>query len=241
MQQNMYRYFFSCLLVGFLLPEPALSQQQADSLGPATEMKAVPVASMHQLRIGTDISKIATNFMLSSRQSYEVVLDYYYRKELYFSLEGGWGTSEIRYPELWYTTRNIFVRGGVDKNMIPRLFPGDYDMLFIGFRYGVASIERGEAGYHTDDGFWGGTTGSIAGKQLTAHWMELTGGIRVELWKGLFAGYNVRAKFLINPKSFRELPPAFIAGYGKGEKVTAFDFNFYLQYAIRWRRSPCPE
>jgi hypothetical protein len=66
--------------------------------------------------------------------------------------------------------------------------------------------------------------------------MEVTGGMRVELVKGLMAGWNVRGKFLLNTADFRDLAPLYVAGYGRGEKNAVFDFNLYLGYAIRWRK-----
>jgi len=56
----------------------------------------------------------------------------------------------------------------------------------------------------------------------------------VEIFKGLFAGWTIRGKFRLNQAPFRELPPAYIAGYGKGDKNAIFDFGFYINYAIRW-------
>ena len=59
--------------------------------------------------------------------------------------------------------------------------------------------------------------------------------MKIELINGFFAGWTVRAKFLINPKAMGDLKPYLIAGYGAGEKSTAFDYNFYLSYAVRWK------
>lgn len=207
------------------------AKAQEDTVLNAT-LHAVPRA--HQLRLGVDIGKPVINAFIKSRYSYEAAVDYALKKEVYLTAEGGWGGSDVDYTDLKYSTRNTFVKFGFDKTMVPRLFPSDWDMLFVGLRYGIAFLKRNDATYTTDDGFWGTTTGTIGGKSITGHWAEITAGIRVELWKGVFAGYTVRGKFLINQKAFKELPPQYIAGYGKGEKATVFDFNFYLQYALRW-------
>ena len=39
---------------------------------------------------------------------------------------------------------------------------------------------------------------------------------------------NLVGKFVMNGKSFRDLSPLFIAGYGKGDKNANFDFNLYI-------------
>lgn len=231
-RENIYRSFFSLLCCMPLYGHGAVT---SDSLSrDTTVVVSMPEPDKHQLRFGADLSKPIGNLLNHTRYGYEFLLDYYYKKELYFVLEAGWGGADIAYPDLWYMSRNVFFKAGVDKNMIPRLFPSDPDMLFVGFRYGIGLISRGEAGFVTDDNFWGQTTGTVPAKNQTAHWGELTAGIRVELWKGVFTGYNVRARFLMNQQAFRELPPAYIAGYGKGEKTLTFDFSFYLLYALRW-------
>lgn len=216
--------FASSLLLG-----TASAQAQQDS----TERKNGS-RTAHQLRFGIDASSLAINAFMDSRTSYEFQVDYHWRKDIYAVLEGGWGSSKLDYPDLKYTTDNSFARIGVDKGLLPRLTPGDWDMAFIGVRYGIGFINRSEATYTTNDPVWGTTSSTVPGKTFTAHWGEITGGIRVELLKGFFAGWNVRGKFLLNESAFRELPPSFIAGYGKGDKTTIFDFNLYFSYALRW-------
>ena len=187
-----------------------------------------------QLRLGVDLSRPVMNILVNNRHSYEFIADYNLPKDLYLVLEGGFGGSNIDYPDLKYTSTNSFVKLGVDRSMLQRMFPEDWDLLFVGMRYGMAFVKRKEATFITNDQFWGMTTGTIPSKSMVAHFAELTAGIRVELFRWLFTGYTVRGKFLLNQGPFRELPPAYLSGYGKGEKNTVFDFNFYLQYAIRW-------
>lgn len=215
--------FASSLLIG------ASAHAQQDTTARAPKQRAP-----RQLRFGVDASNLAINAFLDSRTSYEFQVDYHLRKDIYAVLEGGWGNAKLDYPDLKYNSTNSFARVGVDKGLLPRLTPGDWDMAFIGVRYGIGLINRGEATYSTTDPVWGTTFGTVPGKTFTAHWGEITGGIRVELLKGFFAGWNIRGKFLLNESAFRELPPSFIAGYGKGDKTTIFDFNLYFSYALRW-------
>lgn len=223
MVQSILKYIFSLCLLMIAYTSFGRDTKHAD-----TSLK------LHQIRLGIDISRPVSNAFQKKHSSYEVALDYLIKKEVYATVEAGFGSSNIDYPDLKYTTNNTFIKIGVDKSMVPRLFSSDWDMLFVGARYGIAFIKRNDATFTTNDDFWGTTTGTIAGKNITGHWAELTVGVRVEIFKGFYAGYTGRAKFLINQKAFRELPPDFIAGYGKGEKGTNFDFNFYLLYGLRW-------
>lgn len=190
----------------------------------------------HQLRLGFDLSKIVLNGINDKVISYEFAADYYLGKDLYAVLDAGWGNARIDYSDLRYDSKSVFLKLGIDKSLFVRKRPDDWGMGFIGIRYGLGRVDRGTVFYSTDDGFGSITGGTIASKQTMAHWLELTGGMRVELWKNLFAGWNIRLKVLMNPAAFGELKPYSIAGYGLGEKNTAFSYNFFLAYAIRWKR-----
>jgi hypothetical protein len=209
---------------------------QTDS---AAEKKTKPKEHYgHQLRFGLDIARPIMNLSQDTRSAYEAEVDYYYKKELYFVIEGGFGSARYEYSDLSYTSKNSFFRLGIDKTLISRLGNSDWDAAFLGLRYAVAPVSRSEATYTIVDSVWGSTSGSIPEKSFAAHWAEVVGGVRVEIFKNFFAGWNVRGRFLLNGQSFKELSPAFIAGFGRGDKTTVFDFNFYLCYALRWGAAP---
>jgi hypothetical protein len=224
---------YSISLVALLLLSlPALAQDEDSSV-------AIPknlVVPQNQFNIAVDFFHPVINSFSNAKKSYEVVLDYALPKDVYAVIEGGFGSAAVNYttPDLKYTSTNSFVRIGVNKSMLQRLSVSDWDIVFIGLRYGVAFINRSEAQYSIDNQYFGNVYGIIPAKNMTAHWIELTGGMRVELFKNVFAGYNVRAKFIMNGKSLKELAPYNIAGFGKGEKTAIFDFNMYLGYSIRW-------
>jgi hypothetical protein len=211
-------------------------QVRAQDDGADTVAREVVIDTMHLLRFSADFSKPVLFSGSDSRRSYEFVADYYWKKELYFVMEGGWGNSTQQDSILSFSSKNTFFKAGINKSMLSRRMSNDWDMAFIGARYALGLIERGDASFVTWDPYWGTTSGIVAGKNLTAHWAEVTAGVKLELYRGIFTGWTARGKFLLNKNSFRELPPAYIAGYGKGEKNAIIDFNFYLGYAIKWQR-----
>ncbi|MCB0697208.1 MAG: hypothetical protein KDC07_07575 [Chitinophagaceae bacterium] len=227
----MLKYFISILLLGFCLHAAAQDADESD------EQRNAIIDSAHQVRLGFDVGKLLFNQLQNGKQKktgYEIEFDYYHRKDMFFVLEGGWGNGSLNYSDLSYKSSNIFFRGGINKSLLPRLRQNDWDMAFIGLRYGVGFIDRSAADYSITDSTWGVVSGTFPATNLTAHWIELTGGVRVEIIKQVFLGWSVRGKFLLNGKKFTELPPYYIAGYGRGEKNSIFDFNIYLGYALRW-------
>lgn len=230
----MLKYFTSILIM--LLSVVVYGQDASDD---EDSGKSPVVDSCHQLRLGFDLTRLLYNQLqkdLQKRTSYAFELDYYTKKDLYLVAEGGWGNASISYPDLSYNNRNVFVKLGVNKSLLPRMKTDDWDLAFVGIRYGVGVIHRSNANYTITDSTWGVASGSVPAQNVNAHWIELTGGVRVEVVRQVFLGWNIRGKFMVNAGKFNELPPYYIAGYGKGEKKSIFDFNMYLCYAIRWAR-----
>lgn len=226
----MSKYIISILLL--LAPIVSIAQDdEEDTNKPVTDTKG-----LHQLSIGIDIAQPITNAFSDNRTGYEAMIDYYFGKELYGVAEGGFGKATVDYTDLRYKSSNTFFRLGVNKSILVRLSDSDWDMGFIGIRYGLASIKRSQGTYTIVDDLFGNTTGTVPAKNFLGHWVEITGGMRLELFAGISAGWTIRGKFLMNAKAFKELSPSYVAGYGKGDKNSVFDYNFYLTYAIRWNK-----
>jgi len=223
-------------------PFTSMAQEQADSVATDTTLSrhdSVAVikrdSTKHQLTIGVDIFHPIMNAFTADRSGYELCADYYMRHDVYFKAEAGWGASNVNYSDLKYATTNSFARIGLDRAIVPRENLKDWDMMFIGIRLAFAPIHRSPASFTVLDSVWGNSTGSLSGKDFLGYWFELVGGMRVEIAHGLFAGWAIRGKFLLDGADFRQLAPLYVAGYGSGDKNVVFDFNFYFSYAIRWK------
>lgn len=179
-------------------------------------------------RIGIDLSKVLASPLAKNYNAYEFTADVHFRRDLWLVADAGFGNSFVANTNLQYKSSNAFLRLGLDKTFFNQEHKGDLDNAFVGLRYGASRVNRGEAVYFIRDTVWGNSAGAIPGAAFTAHWLELVGGFRIEIVKNIFLGWNIRAKTFINPKKFAQLPPPYLAGYGPGEKNTAFGYNFYL-------------
>lgn len=253
-----FRLLFSLLLILIavnLLPaqEPAASskttvthgrnsQKDADTDAlrqPINSKDSVPKNNLqrpiHQVRIGFDIGRILFNNLFPSRKGYEIQADYNWKNNLHLAAEAGWGRGKIDYPFLQYKTKGSFLRLGFEQILLGRLGPDDFDNAFIGLRYGMGFGQMTDAHFSVPSPFGGESQGNAPGQKYFVHWGELVGGLKVGLWDNFYAGWTIRGKFLINPGTFKELSPNYIPGFGKGDKNTIFDFNFYIGYAIQWK------
>lgn len=183
-------------------------------------------------RIGLDAASFLRPVLLSNGKGYEFQVDGNLNRQTNLALEGGFGSGLTNNRFLRYPNRNSFVRIGIDRNFFSREHPGDMDNAFVGIRYATSVVNRGAGEGNIFDSFWGDTTFSIPGKRFVVHWLELTGGFRLELLRNLFAGWNVRARTFLNPAQFEELPPSYLGGYGRGDRNAVFGVNLYLLYGI---------
>lgn len=243
----MLRSIFSGLLC--LLPLLVGAQQVSDSaIGstapsplPDSGSAAPPSVRWHQLRAEIDflspiLARAAEYPSLPRKTHWGFSVDYYWRNDLYAVMEGGTGSAQVRYDDLQYDSRNLFFRCGFQKGLFSRTGDQDWDLGFLGIRYGMARTSLSEAWFRTDHYFWGPRFGTQEARTVWLHWVELTGGMRMRLWKGISCGWNLRMKLLANGNSVQELPPAFVAGYGAADRNSAFEMNFYLGYALTWSK-----
>ncbi len=247
-KQSICRYIcipiFSLLMVSLAITASAQTDTVATDTTTLAKVKKKD-SSGHQLCLGVDVVHPVQNWYYSDRHSFEFQADYYLHNEFYAAMELGWGGSNVNYTDLKYTTSNGFVRLGFNKALLARDRPGDWDMMLFGLRVAAAQINRSQASFSILDSLWGNTPPQNLphSKPFAAIWTELTLGMRVAAWKNFVAGWNLRGKIMLNGKSFSDLSPLYIAGYGRGDKNTAFDFNLYISYCIRWNRksiiAPC--
>lgn len=209
---------------------PADSNQVASVTKTSSQRPAV-----RQLTVGFDFGRILFNNLFPSRKGYEIQADYNWNENLFFAAEAGWGRGKIDYSFLKYTTKGTFVRIGINKTLLGSLGPNDFDNAFIGVRYGMGFGNMSDAAFSISSPFGGQSDGEAPGQSYFVHWGELVAGLRVGLGHNIYAGWTVRGKFLFNAGTFENLSPNYIPGFGKGDKNTIFDFNFYLSYGIQWR------
>ena len=229
----------SILLILAVLP--ALAQNNADTVAATDTVKPEvkkPDKSGRHLSIGVDAYHLVYNHFVPNQSGYEFTADYYLKNDLYVALEGGLGSSDVTYSNLQYHTANGFMRFGVNRSLLLRTDSADWNNMFIGARLAAANVTRGNAAYTINDSVWSNSpnTGSVAGRPFDAYWVELLTGVRVKLVGNISACWNVRAKFMLNSRSFQDLAPLYIAGYGRGDKNSVFDINFFLWYSINWQR-----
>lgn len=201
-----------------------------------TKKKEPKPPYIHQLRFNLDVARLATNFIYPDKKGFEFAIDYKLRGKNYLVAEGGWGKNKVDYTNLQYDNTGSFIKLGIDKNVVDVLNDKDFDVFFIGIRYGMGFGQRSTATFLVPSYFGPPEVGTSEAENYLIHWGEINAGVRVEILENWFVGWNVRVKFLLNAGEFKTLAPSYAPGYGKGDKSTFTGANLYLAYALRWKK-----
>jgi hypothetical protein len=232
--KSIFTWMRLCIIPALLLcfSMQAFGKQDDSLQASISKPKKIKYKSFKYFRIGTDITKWIADASLQKYFTFEIQADATFKKNLNLASELGYATSKVENEVLQFNANNIFMTLGVDKTILNKEQESDFDNAFVGVRYGLSMVNRSAANYFIKDPIWGNTSGIIPAQHFFAHWFELTGGFRLEVKKNIFAGWNIRFRTFINPDNFKQLPPAYLAGYGRADKNTSMGYNFYILYGI---------
>ncbi len=173
------------------------------------------------IRIGIDGSYFLKGLFSKSIATYfgnnrmaEITADASFKDNRYFLVADiGYATTALikqsrsefgkRQNGFQYDVQGAYFRVGLDYNVMRRYF--NNEVLFVGVRYGQSFFNHDLRYNLLPDSVWNVNLpntitpiGKMEQSGLTANWVELTGGLKVNIWKNIFVGYTVRFMFLGN-------------------------------------------
>jgi hypothetical protein len=185
------------------------------------------------LRIGLDISRFVVMAFQPYRTDITVQADAQINKRLYGAIEVGYNKTSHSDTSYTYKGNGEYVTIGVDYDFLKKREPQEKNMVYGGIRYGFAHNTYEAPAYAIHSDYWGSNiTGSYPKTSITAHWIELVFGLRVEVLKNFFLGWGVREKIMVSNSASSEFPPIVIPGFGSGSKRSQFDMTYTVSYYI---------
>lgn len=142
------------------------------------------------IRLGTDLISLGKIPWSDKFDGWEVNADIdFYR--YYLTVEYGSWEKTLNSATQDYSNAGNYFRVGPDINFL--LKDPDRNMFFIGFRYAQSSFDE-RLSFVTQDPVFGEINETLHNKGMSAAWGEVTMGLRVKVWKGLWMGYTGRLK-----------------------------------------------
>ncbi|MEZ2443873.1 DUF6048 family protein [Chitinophaga sp. RCC_12] len=189
------------------------------------------------VRIGVDLSRIVSAIYYPYRKEVTAVADARINSNLYAAFEAGYANTPYSDTNYTYKGNGMFVTLGVDYNFLKRQYVSEKNMFYVGFRYGFSHFNYSVPTYSIKNTYWGDNlTGSVPKTAVNAHWVELLVGLKVEVLKNFFMGWNIRERILVNNVKTDNMTPLVIPGFGNGSKRSVFDVQYTISYAIPFYR-----
>jgi hypothetical protein len=216
-------------IVLFLICVTTQAQEKAkDSIAPKV--------TNYGLRVGIDLSKLARTFYEKDYKGLELVGDFRIKKNYYLAAELGNENKTVSENYLNFTTKGTYLKAGFDYNAYEN-WVGMNNMIYLGMRYGVSSFSQTLNSYtiYNTEHYYPAETNQTAIKfnGLSAQWLEVVAGIKVETIKNLYIGASVRLNYLVTQKQPENFENLYIPGFNKtySGKFGA-GFNYTLSYFI---------
>ncbi|MEM9324027.1 MAG: DUF6048 family protein [Bacteroidota bacterium] len=152
------------------------------------------------------------------------------------------GYMDRKYPASNYSSNGYFFRVGVDANMIK--YDQSKNVITFGVRYAGATFQQQLMTEASDD--FGQREIAVTQTGVQARWFEAGLGLKVRIWKELFAGYDFTLRFGANIDDEGEILPFFVPGYGQAytqgsdPRGLVLGFKYSLYWTLRIRDKPVP-
>ncbi len=191
-----------------------------------------------------------------AKQRYEASIDVGFAQNRFFAvLDYGYSLIEryrlgLPYTGFTYKNTGSYLRVGVDYNFMHNYFKEE--AMFVGFRYARAGfrhdfqyfgaseawnfrpprvVVRPDTAIIVDERF----VGNISESGLSASWVELVLGLKVNVWKQFFMGYTARIMIRSGIKGEDKLLANELPGFGSTNKTARVFFNYYLAYRLTFK------
>jgi len=214
--KSIYTYFSSFLAV-FLTATGAYAQDTLRTYGP---------------RFGIDLSRFIYYFSDPAETGASFSADLELVDDFYMVAEAGFSALSDSVSGAGYSSSGTFARIGLDYNILPVTDRSVHHSITAGIRYGISWF--GHSAHHVvlPSAYWGDYTINNYENHLTGHWLEVVGGINVEILPNFFLGWSVRYKILLNPGLDPQVAPLLIPGYGRGTEDRGLGFTYSVYYRI---------
>ena len=188
-----------------------------------------------KIKVGLDISGPVIYFTDKSNLSAEGYLSVDINPKTAMVLGAGYLDYKFSQYNYEYRNKGIFFRAGPDFNLRRPELSSDRYYAGIGLRYGL-SIFNSETPLFQESNYWGTTISSIPPVRSAAHFLEVSPGIKSEVFRNFSIGWSISLRFLIYGGPNKDLRPIYIPGFGNGAKTVSTGINYFMVWSIPYKK-----
>jgi hypothetical protein len=134
-----------------------------------------------------------------------------------------------------YLNKGIFLRTGIDFNLLnPEKSMGKY-WGGIGLRYGISRFTS-EVPSFQQVNYWGTESSAIARKTNWGHFVEVSPGVRAEIFRNFSMGWTISLRMLLYTGTGKNLKPIYFPGFGNAGKTISTGLNYFIVWNIPYKK-----
>ena len=218
---------FVFILRGQNVQQDSIRIQNIDSLS---------LKENYGLRVGIDISRPIIQLAQKEPLGFEVMADYRVTKDLYIATELGSASEPTTEDYIAFHSKGQYGKIGFNYNAYEN-FPGMHNEIYAGLRYGFSRFQQELISFDIHDYYdYFGDSYQTPHKKytnLSAHWLGLHIGLKVEIVKNLFLNTSVQVKKIFSEKKPENFENLYIPGFGQRLlHNNAVGFNYGISYLI---------
>ena len=231
-KRSISTYIIALLVLSSLLALPTHLSAQSTQLLKDEAKEEQPF--FQGVMVGVDVYGFLNQALGSDTRTTEVNIEANLLNRFFPVLEVGYGSMDVTDDEtnIHFKTAAPFFRIGANYNVFyqkPEL-PG---YLTVGLRYGFSSFEYDVQAPELVDPNWNHTQIPVdyTGVKSKVGWLEAVVGLRANVYKHFYLGFNVRYRSRLSMTQNENSEPYYIPGYGRG-KSSSIGITYSIIYQL---------
>ena len=199
---------------------------------------SIPVKKdRYGLRAGIDLFKLTRSLYEKDYRGLELVGDYRLTRSHYLAVEIGNESKTVDDDRVNFTTKGTYIKAGFDYNGYENWLNME-NIISVGFRYGASSFSQTLNNYevYNSNPYFGETPVIVSGEKfngLTAQWIEVVAGMKVQVIQNIFVGFSFRLNYLVSQKEPQNFDNLYIPGFNRTYNGNfGVGFNYTVSYFI---------
>jgi hypothetical protein len=204
-------------------------------LAPLTARAQDTIMFPLKIKAGFELSGPAIYLSEKKNFSAEGYFSYDLNQRTAIALSGGYLNYNYSQYNYDFRSKGIFFRIGPDFNLRNPQVASDKYWAGIGLKYGL-SLFSTETPALREAGYWGTYWSSIPKVSSTAHFLEVSPGIRTELFRNFSIGWSVSLRFLVYSGTGRDNRAIYLPGFGKADSKVSTGFGYFMVWSIPYKK-----
>lgn len=187
-----------------------------------------------KISFGTEISGPVIYAIDNKTLNLEFQLSYDRTESRALSFSAGYSNYPYSQYNYVYQAKGLFARTGFDFNLLKPMKSAGLYYSGIGVHYGISGFTS-EVNSFTSENYWGTVTSSIPARTSMAHFVEVTPGVKAEVFKNISLGWTISLRLLLASGAGENLRPLYIPGFGNGSKRVNAAVSYFISWNIPYR------